>query len=152
VKRSEALRSLSRDHHQALVIARDLRRAEDPPRAARHFLEFWKQHGELHFRVEEEVLLPCWALLGKVNADAAARVAREHLSIRRSAMALESGRVSLEQIHDLAEQLEAHVRFEERELFALLEADLDEDGLADLARVVSEAEASSTRPQLGAIF
>jgi len=152
VKRSEALRSLSRDHHQALVIAKDLRRAEDPPRAARHFLEFWEQHGELHFRLEEEVLLPYWALLGEVNAEAAARVAREHLSIRLSAIALGSGHVSLEQIHDLGEELEAHVRFEERELFALLEADLDEDGLAHLARVVSEAEATLTRPQLGAVF
>lgn len=152
VKRSEALRSLSRDHHQALVIAKDLCRADDPPKAARHFLEFWKQHGELHFRVEEEVLLPCWALLGKVNAEAAARVAREHLNVRRSAMALESGRVSLEQIHDLGEEFEAHVRFEERELFALLEADLSEDGLAHLARVVGEAEVALSRSQLGAIF
>lgn len=120
--------------------------------ATRHFLEFWKQHGEPRFRVEEEVLLPGWALLGEVNAEAAVRVAREHLSIRRSAIALGSGHASLEQIHDLGEELEAHVRFEERELFALLEADLDEDGLAYLARVVSEAEATLTRPQLGAVF
>lgn len=152
MKRSEALRSLSRDHHQALVIAQDLRRAEDPPQAARHFLEFWKQQGEHHFRVEEEVLLPLWAFLGTLNAEAAAQVAREHLSIRRATMALEAGRVSLEQIHDLGEELEAHVRFEERELFPLLEADLDEDGLTHLARVVSEAEATLTRPRLGAVF
>jgi hemerythrin-like domain-containing protein len=152
MKRSEALRSLSRDHHHALVIAQDLRQAEDPPRAARHFLEFWKQHGEPHFRVEEEVLLPLRAYLGKPDAEAAARVAREHLSIRRAAMALESGRSSLDQVHDLGKELEDHVRFEERELFPLLEADLDEDGLAHLARVVSEAEAALSRSQLGAVF
>lgn len=152
MKRSEALRSLSRDHHHALVIAQDLRRAEDPPRAAGHFLEFWRQFGEPHFRVEEEVLLPVWAFLGTLNAEAAARVAREHLSIRRAVIALESGRSSLEQIHDLGEEFEAHVRFEERRLFPLLEADLDDDELAHLARVVSESEAALSRSQLGAVF
>jgi hemerythrin-like domain-containing protein len=152
MKRSEALRSLSRDHHQALVIARDLRQAEDLPTAVRRFFEFWKQHGEPHFRIEEEVLLPCWALLGTVDAEAAAQLAREHLRIRRAAMALESRGASLEQIHDLGEELEAHVRFEERELFPLLEADLDEDQLTDLARAVSEAEAALSRSQLGSVF
>jgi hypothetical protein len=152
LERSEALRSLSRDHHQALVIAKDLRRAEDAPRAAHHFLEFWKQQGELHFRVEDEVLLPLWAFLGELSAEGAARVAREHLSIRRAAIALESGRSSLEQIHDLGKELEAHVRFEERELFPLLEVDLDDEALAHLARVVSEAEAALSRSQLGAVF
>jgi hypothetical protein len=67
-------------------------------------------------------------------------------------MALESGRSSLEQIHGLGEELEAHVRFEERELFPLLEADLDDDGLAHLARVVSETEAALNRSQLGSVF
>jgi hypothetical protein len=152
LRRSEALRSLSRDHHHALVIAQALRRADEAPRAARQFLEFWKQHGELHFRGEDEVLLPLWAFLGELNAEAAARVAREHLSIRRAAIALESGRSSLEQVHGLGEELEAHVRYEERELFPLLEADLDDDGLAHLARVVGEAETALGRSRLGAVF
>jgi iron-sulfur cluster repair protein YtfE (RIC family) len=67
-------------------------------------------------------------------------------------MALDSRPSSLDQIHDLAEELEEHVRFEERELFPLLEADLDEAGLAHLARVVSEAEATLSRSQLGSVF
>jgi hypothetical protein len=64
MKRSEALWSLSRDHHRALSVAQRMRRADDAAEGARAFLEFWKGHGEPHFRVEEEVLLPCWALLG----------------------------------------------------------------------------------------
>lgn len=153
MKRSEALRSLSRDHHQALVVARNLRRAEDATTAARQFLEFWKQSGELHFRVEEEILLPYWALLGTVDGEAAARLAREHLSIRRAAMALERRNPSLEQLHDLGEELDAHVRFEERELFRLLEADLDEAGLNDLASAVSNAEERlGVTHSMGAVF
>jgi hemerythrin-like domain-containing protein len=153
MKRSEALHSLSRDHHQALLIAQRLRRAEDPALASRRFLEFWKRGGELHFRIEEEVLLPRWALLGTVDGEAAARLAREHLSIRRAAMALERPSPSLEQLHDLGEELETHVRFEERELFRLLEADLDEDGLTQLAKAVSDAEEKlGASHHLGAVF
>lgn len=153
MKRSEALRSLSRDHHQALVAARNLRRAEDPTTAARQFLEFWRQSGELHFRVEEEILLPYWALLGTIDDEAAARLAREHLSIRRAATAVERRNPSLEQLHDLGEELGAHVRFEEGELFRLLEADLDEGGLSDLASAVRDAEDQfGMSHSLGAVF
>jgi hemerythrin-like domain-containing protein len=153
VKRSEALRSLSRDHHQALVAARNLRRAEDATTAPRQFLEFWRQSGELHFRVEEEILLPYWALLGAIDGEAAARLAREHLSIRRAVMALGRCSPSLEQLHDLGEELDAHVRFEERELFRLLEADLDEGGLNDLASAVRDAEEQfGMSHSLGAVF
>ncbi|MGH2957111.1 MAG: hemerythrin domain-containing protein [Solirubrobacterales bacterium] len=140
MKRSEALRSLSRDHHQALVVAQGLRRTSNAAEAAGAFLQFWKQSGESHFRVEEEVLLPCWALLGTVDDQAAARLAREHLSIRAKALALESRTATLEEISSLGEELEAHVRFEERELFALLEENLGDEELEQLARVVSEAE------------
>jgi len=152
MKRSEALRSLSRDHHQALVVAQHLRRADNPEEAVGQFHQFWKESGRLHFRVEEEVLLPWWALLGTVDGEAAARVAREHLSIRRAAMSLDA-ETSLEQIHDLGEELEAHVRFEERELFPLLEANLDEEALTRLANTVTEAEERLRAGQsLGTVF
>jgi hypothetical protein len=42
VKRSEALRSLSPEHHQALTITKELRRTDDPERASARFREFWK--------------------------------------------------------------------------------------------------------------
>jgi hypothetical protein len=43
MKRPPALAGLSRDHHQALVVARDLRRASSVQTAgpARAFLAFW---------------------------------------------------------------------------------------------------------------
>jgi hypothetical protein len=42
VKRSEALRSLSREHHQVVSIGRDLGRADDPELAAAKFPAFWE--------------------------------------------------------------------------------------------------------------
>jgi hypothetical protein len=139
MRRSEALRSLSRDHHQALSIGRDLRCADDPERAAAKFLEFWARQGALHFRIEEEVLLPTWQLLGTVHAEAAARLAREHLQLRSAALALAEA-PSLAAVRQLGEDLVAHVRFEERELFPLIEADLGPVELNRLAAAVARAE------------
>jgi len=140
MKRSEALRSLSREHHQALTIAQELRRTDDPERAAAGFHEFWGREGALHFRIEEEVLLPTWELLGTVDAGAAARLAREHLELRTAALAL-GDEPPLPAVRELGDKLAAHVRFEERELFPLIEADLGAAELELLARAVAEAEA-----------
>jgi hypothetical protein len=142
LKRSDALRSLSRDHHHALTVALELRRADDPILAASTFREFWNDEGALHFRVEEEVLLPMWELLGTVDADAAARLAREHRQLRAAAITL-GQEPSREVVQQLGEKLAAHVRFEERELFPLIEADLGEAGLGRLADAVETAENSN---------
>jgi hemerythrin-like domain-containing protein len=66
MKRHPNLRPFSDDHHQGLVNARRLKRAasgEEPnaTNAAHDFLEFWRRDTSLHFRKEEEVLLPVLA-------------------------------------------------------------------------------------------
>jgi hemerythrin-like domain-containing protein len=139
MKRDEALRSLSRDHHRALVEAQRLRRAADAGQAAAAFIEFFREKGEHHFEIEEQVLLPRWAALGTVDAAAAARLSAEHLSIRAAVLGLER-EPTLDAAHALGAELDAHVRFEERELFPLIERDLDDEALAVLARAVAEAE------------
>ena len=140
MKRSEALRSLSRDHHQALAVAQRLRRAADAGEAAREFTEFWREHGEAHFQVEEQALLPLWEQLGRVDEEGVARLALEHLRIRSMAIEVASGTATLERLHELGEQLSAHVRFEERELFVAIERDLGDEKLGRLARAVAAAE------------
>jgi hemerythrin-like domain-containing protein len=139
VKRSKALQSLSRDHHHALRVAQQLRRAEDADRAANTFFDYWSSEGRRHFEVEEEVLLPYWALLGNFNREAVTRLSLEHLRIRAAALKL-SREPSLELAGELGAQLADHIRFEERELFPLMEADLGEEALQDLASAVSAAE------------
>ena len=70
MKRSKALQSLSRDHHQALRVAQQLRRADDVNGATKTFFDFWASEGQRHFQVEEEVLLPHWAALGRLDRGA----------------------------------------------------------------------------------
>lgn len=140
MKRAVALRPLSRDHLEALIAAKRLREAPDAEQGARTFLEFWQPEGRRHFRVEEEVLLPGWALRAPVDKAGVARMLDEHLAIRREALRIEAGEASLEELRELGVLLEAHVRFEERQLFPLIEAALGPD-LDRLTAAIEQAEA-----------
>jgi hemerythrin-like domain-containing protein len=141
VKRSAELTPLSHDHHQALFVAQRLKRAEDAGEARNRFLDFWRSHGRDHFVIEEEILLPAWTIAsGDADRAQAARVAAEHLEIRRAARALERELPDLEALRELGELLERHVRFEERELFPAIEAQLDAEQLAELGTEIERAE------------
>ena len=96
MKRHPALRTLSRDHHQALIVSQRLRRAgaHDVGGAQAAFLEFWRTEGELHFRVEEEVLLPRFAAAGGADTAAVARVLIDHAEVRLRALRLQGGPAS----------------------------------------------------------
>lgn len=141
MKRAPALRPLSRDHLKALIAAKRLREATEVEAGNRHFLEFWQPEGRHHFRVEEEVLLPGWALKAPVDRPAVARMLDDHLAIRREALRIEAGEASLEELRELGVLLESHVRFEERELFPMVEQALDPASLDRLAVAIEQAEA-----------
>jgi hemerythrin-like domain-containing protein len=142
MKRSEALEPLSHDHHQALFAAQKLRRADEVSAATAVFLEFWRGEGAAHFRIEEDILMPAW-LDAAPDADRAlaARMADEHLTIRTLARRAERGELELVELRELGELLSAHVRFEERELFPRIEADLDGDAESSLMAEIERAEA-----------
>jgi hemerythrin-like domain-containing protein len=145
MKRSAALAPLSRDHHQALVVAQRLRRATpaDAAEASRLFLDYWRSHGRAHFQIEEEVLLPAYAQFGDPRDEAVVRVLTDHVVIRARASALEAaGEPALAQIHELGALLAAHVRHEERVLFPLIEEALPPERLETLVGEVERAEAA----------
>jgi hemerythrin-like domain-containing protein len=143
VKRSESLASPSRDHHQALVIARRLRRAgpntaEDARRA---FLSYWASHGRRHFRLEEEVLFPAYAAYGDAHHPLLVRALGDHVAIRHAAAVTASEPPpALAALNELGGRLDAHVRLEERELFPLIEQALPEHELEALAEALARAD------------
>ena len=70
MKRHPSLHPLSQHHHFALIQALQMRRAAEAPpekrnatvqRQAEKFIAFWHRTGVVHFREEEEVLLPAYA-------------------------------------------------------------------------------------------
>jgi iron-sulfur cluster repair protein YtfE (RIC family) len=144
MKRSEALRALSHDHHQGLFAALQLKRARqetaDDARAV--FLDFFEREGARHFRAEEELLLPAFAGHSEVDQPAIVRVLTEHVDIRRRRQELEASvDPDPAELRELGERLESHIRFEERVLFPMIEAALPVDELERLGAAFARAEA-----------
>lgn len=143
MKRDPALVSLSRDHHRALAVARDLRRATtDTTLDARaEVLSFWRTAGRAHFRSEEEVLLPAYAGYGDAHHPLVARALCDHVAIRHAIDALvDDATPALGRLHELGGMLADHVRMEERELFVLIEQALPAPQLAALSAALATAE------------
>ena len=131
MKRSAALKQLSREHHTALVVAKRAQRlSRESAEAAKVFMhqlvETFAIELEPHFRVEEAILLP--ALQNVNESRAVQRTLAEHAELR--ALSERIGKQDYTALHRFGEALEAHVRFEERELFPLAEAGLSPDVLA----------------------
>lgn len=133
MKRHPSLVSLSHDHHHALMAAMGLRRAtkETATEAAAAFLQQWETEERLHFRLEEEVLLPAYAEHSDLDDPVVARVLLDHVLIRRDAARVADA-PTLELLHALGERLTAHVKLEEQQLFPLIESRLPEPALIAL--------------------
>ncbi len=129
MKRDPRLHGLSSEHHDALVLARSLKRHVGP----------WTQeHGaqlgqrfdtelEPHFCVEEQVLLVALGIAGqKVLVD---RTLDEHKALRTLAGAARNG--DGDAALEFGIRLHDHVRFEERELFPVCEL-LSDDVLEEV--------------------
>jgi iron-sulfur cluster repair protein YtfE (RIC family) len=128
-RRHDRLIPLTHDHHHALAHARRLATAselgaEERSALAGEFLDFF--HGETltHFREEEESIFPL--VVDDVECEGAlTRVMLEHLRIhagvRRVRTELDGGDVSAGSLTEVATMLEAHIRFEEKVLFPLIE-------------------------------
>jgi hemerythrin-like domain-containing protein len=146
MKRNEALQQLSRDHHRALEAALKLRRAgeDDTERVRGDYLYFWREHGALHFKVEEDVMLPAFARHGDESDPAVVRVLADHAEIRRRSAELEeSANPRPEDLNAVGELLADHVRHEERVLFPMIEEAMPEDALVEMAQEIEEAERST---------
>jgi len=149
MKRDESLASLSRDHHQTLARALKLKRADESSaaEALREMAEFFDAHGALHFRVEEEVLLPGYVRDAGAdpNDDQIVRVLTDHVWIRARIAALrEATAPPPAELRELGQRLDDHVRHEERVLFPAIEQALSAEQLAALGQAVAAAEAAAS--------
>ncbi len=143
-RRHDALIPLTHDHHHALAQARRLRdvaQLEDVTERrnlANDFVNFYFGRVIRHFHEEEELFFA--PLIDEPRArELVLRAVADHLnlhalvrSVRRQLSVAEADPATLRKISDL---LTEHVRWEERDLFPLVEELVDEDELRDLATV-----------------
>ncbi len=139
MKRSEALEELSRDHHVALGHSLRLRRCTTTNLAevVAAFLAFLTGPGREHFEQEEEILAP------EVPSSAlhlVTRMSDEHAEIMRLGGML-GAEPDVDRARGLGSLLNAHVRFEERELFPVVERSLSPARLREIAARLSRARA-----------
>ena len=142
MKRSEALKVLSHQHHQGLFAALQLKRAsaETAGEARSVFLDFYVRHGAHHFRAEEELLLSAYARHTACDRPEVVRVLTEHVDLRRRGQDLEANAdPDPSALRELGQRLERHIRFEERELFPMIEAALPDDELTELGAAFARA-------------
>jgi hypothetical protein len=135
LRRHPRLRGLSDDHHTALVLAIRCKRAdvETLPALWASLQEISTAHLEPHFLIEEQHLLPALEQIGEHAM--AKRIGDEHARLRAlTATAAPTAEIVL----TFGQLLEAHVRYEEREVFERTQDRLPEETLAEIERICEE--------------
>jgi hemerythrin-like domain-containing protein len=124
MKRSPLLQPLSREHHAALRLAKACERATlsgdeaQIRQACRRALDVYANQLQPHFQFEEQSLLPL--LHGMEARPLAERTLTEHHQLRALLADLQQNDVRALGTFGIC--LSKHVRFEEQELFPLLES------------------------------
>lgn len=119
VKRHKTLQPFSRDHHYGLLVCwkirQGLKKGIELYRIKSYTDWFWNRHLEEHFRIEEDFLFP---ILGNEH-EMVKRALAEHRRIKR--LFLDEDNI-YKTLSLLEEELEKHIRFEERELFNMIQS------------------------------
>ena len=131
IKRNKNLVSLSKDHHATLLfcwkIRTGLKLKVEIARMKHYVHYFWQAHMQPHFYEEETIL---FAL---VQDEAVQKAMNEHSDIKKQVEAIiVSENIQPIQLKILAEAVDNHVRYEERELFQHLENILTEQQLKEI--------------------
>ncbi len=107
------MQPLSREHHEGLLLSwkirEGFRRNVAPERIKRYCDWFWKNHLIPHFHAEETHV---FTILG-LDHELIIRAVSEHRNLEQ----LFSSDGSVDTLTEISQQLESHIRFEERVLF-----------------------------------
>lgn len=134
IKRHPAIVSFSKNHHFGLLLVWKIRqglgKAVDPARISNYVSFFFKEDLGKHFKEEEQLLfceLPEKDSLRR-------RAEADHQSILKLVAAITEQKSDIALLNQLADELEAHIRFEERELFNHLQNNIESGKLEEIAK------------------
>ena len=135
LKRAPELQPLSHDHHHALQLCWKIRtgfsKQVEPDRIKKYLDWFFKTHLKPHFELEEKQAFP---ILDAEN-ELIKRALAEHRRLKRLFRQTSDLENSLGLIK---EELEAHIRFEERILFVEIQKIASHDQLAKIKEMHTE--------------
>jgi hemerythrin-like domain-containing protein len=120
IKRSSEIAPLSREHHDGLLLCWKIRSGIknelDAGRITGYVLFYWETHLKAHFLDEEKYLFP----LLSADHPKLAQAIREHGELVQQINNLQKTQ-TYSALSKFADELEAHIRFEERDLFNVIE-------------------------------
>lgn len=129
LKRHQTIVSFSKDHHFGLLlvwkIRQGLQKNISTERISNYVLFFFKEDLAKHFTEEEQLLF------SKLPADDKLRckAEKDHQAIYNLVSAIGQKKNDSSLLGQLADELEQHIRFEERELFNHLQNNISEKEL-----------------------
>ncbi|MGV9004950.1 hemerythrin domain-containing protein [Flavobacterium sp.] len=114
IKRNENLKAISREHHHGLLLSwkirNGLKKEIEPKRIKKYIDWFYVTHLLPHFELEEKYVFP---ILDK-DHELIKKALSEHRRLNRLFV---SKTASMKNLTQIEEELERHIRFEERVLF-----------------------------------
>lgn len=131
IKRSKELAPLSREHHDGLIfvwkIKQGLSNGTSLATLCSYTRWFWSNHMKPHFKDEEKVLVKYLP----ADNPLVSRMFNEHAHLRDLIISLDKD-PDPHSLQSLAEYINNHIRFEERELFAYAEQTLTPEQLNEI--------------------
>lgn len=128
IKRHDALKNLSREHHDGLIFALRLQKGvakkAELIKMEAYATWFWNHHLILHFDMEEKHLFPKFG-----NDQELIQKAKQQHRELKSLFEMESK--TYEDFKAIYDLLQKHIRLEERELFNLIQEQMNEKQLAE---------------------
>ena len=142
VNRNEHLKKLSRDHHFSLLFCWKIRQGVKTNVAMERILKyvqyFLQQHLQPHFREEENILF------APIKDNQVQRAINEHKCIKLLIEGLaDSENNEQKNLVKIADMVDEHVRYEERELFPHLERKLSKEQLESIGNLIQKNHSSS---------
>lgn len=139
MKRHEALAPLSREHHNALILAQLLKKdapvyrglPTDTQGKIDYAINFFRADLIEHFR-KEELILEKVKHVNEAIAKLADEIVAEHKILKKCFAELETAGDKITALNEIAHILEKHVRKEERILFPLIQEHCGEELLSQL--------------------
>jgi len=135
IKRSQALQGVSREHHHGLLLCWKIRtgfsKGISEERIKKYVDWFYTTHLLPHFELEENSIFPILGNDHKMIKKALSQHKRLHRLFTETNMPLKS--LSL-----IEEELEQHIRFEERVLFNEIQKIATEEELQTISKIHSD--------------
>jgi len=136
IKRHKALQPLSRDHHHGLLLSWKIRagfsKNIEPDRIKKYADWFFKAHLIPHFEMEEKYV---FTILGTSN-ELVKRALADH---RRLIRLFKNDGVDALVLSKIEEELDKHIRFEERILFPEIQKVATDDELSYIEKTHDDA-------------